>query len=556
MQMDAPFYRLPLRLDIERLRAEVQQFEWFEWVPYRFMPRGYQFIDLISPFGMPMEHMGAPFLPTGNLDRCPYIKQVLASLPGVYYGAHLRWLGPGSHVDGHWDGRFYCINRPRIHIPIVSSDRAIFTIRDQGVHMGVGEVWVIDRFSYHVAGNAGETDRIHLTMDLTPDMEFFDLLAGAHKPFKYWNTDSSEATPTFIPYSAGARVQLRTERMPDGPGNSPSEVDHMTTEMVSWMRRNPIQDEPRAQAVERELQRFRVKWRSLWAEFGRTAEGWPSYVALGRETLASLREIERDGEQALVRDDIPMWKRLRDYLLLGLLASRGVRSIAPDAPAPDLDERFLIPDLLVRFAGPGEVEAFVPRKNEFLRVDQWQLILLSYIASHERLPEGADQDGDGDVVRGAIQQLLDWELLLPQANAPRPAQVIKQAELGLSADLTDLKPRVAGAAPSPEREKAAALVGPTTTLKLRGPAPHYARLRWRGYEGGTELLFLSPEGHTTLDVDVVHSLAHFAGGISPSELSEQLGGELDDESLEALRSLVSLGVLELADGASAESARR
>jgi hypothetical protein len=549
MQMDAPFARLPLQLDAERLGAEVQQFEWFEWVPFRFMPSGYGSIELISSFGRSMDPAVAPFLPTANLDRCPYIRQVLASFPGVYYAAHLRWLGPGARVDRHWDGRFYCINRPRVHIPIVTSDRALFAVGDKRIHMGAGEVWVFDRFAYHVADNEGDSDRIHLTMDLTPDLKFFELVAGAHKPFKYSSTGGGGATPAFIPYSSEPHAQLRTEQFATGPGNSPAEVDMMTRELVGWMRRNPIQDEIRAQAVERELERFRIAWRCRWAQFGCTREGWPSYLALGRETLAALREIEREGEHTLVRDDVPVWKRLRDYLFLGLLSSRGVRSIVPDAVVPDIDERFVVPDVLFRFASVTEVEVFAPRRGEFMRIDHWLLSLLAHIASHERLPEDAYDGPDGDAARAAIRQLLDWELLLPQASMPRPAWTVELSELGVSEDLSDARPVAPGSTGSREQETAAALVDATTRLRLSGPAPHYARLRWRGYEVGTELLFLRPGAHTTLDVEALHSLLHFTEEISLSALSERLEGVLDDENLAAVRTLVRLGVLEPRDAA-------
>jgi hypothetical protein len=547
MQLDAPFARLPLRLDSERLKAEVLQFEWFEWVPFRFQV-GYGSIELVWSLGRSMDPAIAPYLPTPNLDRCPYIKQVLACFPGVHFGAQLRWLGPGAQVSRHWDPHFYAINRPRVHIPILTSDRATFVVGDKRIHMGEGEVWLFDRFSYHVADNEGESDRIHLTMDVTPDVEFCKLVARAHKPFTYWKTTSSDAAPELIPYAPDAHVRIRTERMGDGPGNSPAEVDLMVGELVGWMRRNRVQDEARARAVEQELDQFRIEWRCIWAEFGCTAEGWPSYLALGKATLARVRELEGAGPDALVGDDVPVWMRLRDYLYLGLLSSRGVRSVVPDVVVPDIDERFVVPDVLLRFAGPDDVEALVPRTNEFARLGQLELVLLAHLASHERLPDGADDDSGGDATRAAIQRLLELELLLPQRIAPRPAWTVQPADLGIGGEVPDSKPVMPDVAGSAE-EVAVTSVVATTKLRLRGSAPHYARLRWRGYEGGMELLLLGPGTQTKLDVETLYSLVRFAEEMTPSELSEQLGGDLDDESLEAIRSLVRLGVLEPLDGA-------
>lgn len=279
--------------------------------------------------------------------------------------------------------------------------------------------------------------------------------------------------------------------------------------------------------------------RCIWAEFGCTAEGWPSYLALGKETLARVRALEADGDDALVGDDVPVWMRLRDYLHLGLLSSRGVRSIVPDVVLPGIDQRFVVPDVLLRFARSDDVEVLVPRTNEFARLGSLELVL----ASHERLPDGAEDDSGGDAARAAIERLVDLELLLPQKIAPRPAWTVQPGDLGVGGGLPDAKPATPDATGSAE-EVAAAAVDATTKLRLCRPAPHYARLRWRGYEGGMELLLLGPGTQTKLDVETLYSLVHFADEISPAELSEQLGGVLDDDSLEAIRSLVRLGVLE------------
>lgn len=535
MQIDAPFARLPLRFDPERLAAEVRQFDRFEWVPDRFNMPGYWSIDLISSLGRSMDFAVHPFGPTAHLRRCPYIRQALAALPGVYYEARLRWLEPGARVGRHYDGQYEWIHRPRLHIPVITPDGAMFVVGDKKIHMAAGEVWLFDRFSYHTAENETASDRIHLVMDLTPDPAFFDLLASAYKPFATSRDSGAvEGSPRLVAFAPDTSAVLRTEQVADGPGRSPGEVDDMTFEMVRWMRRNPIpiHDESRAGAVERELERFRIMWRYLWIQFGCTEEGWPEYLALGKATLARLRELEEEDDRALLPDDVAVWKRLRDYLYTGLLSFRG---IVPKL-APDTEPRFLVPDLLFRFDDAHGIELFVPSKGEFVAVDGSVLMLIAEVAVAECLPDSVDA--------AEVQRLLDWEILLPRGAIPRPAQSITLDELGVGGRMADTELVTRPAAISPARAAAAASVGFETRLRLVGPSPHHARLRWRGIDASTELLMLHENTFTSVAPESLGALLQLTDWISVRELAERLQVSVDEDSLAGIRSLVLAGVVE------------
>jgi hypothetical protein len=50
----------------------------------------------------------------------------------------------------------------RVHVPLLSNDRAVFTTEGQDHTMRVGWAYLIDPTKEHSAFNGGKTDRVHL----------------------------------------------------------------------------------------------------------------------------------------------------------------------------------------------------------------------------------------------------------------------------------------------------------------------------------------------------------------------------------------------------------
>ena len=71
----------------------------------------------------------------------------------------------------------------RIHFPIVTNEKVIFTVWDgkgteQKVHMKRGECWFLDTRKAHRAINGGDKERIHLVVDIETEDKLYDKLIG------------------------------------------------------------------------------------------------------------------------------------------------------------------------------------------------------------------------------------------------------------------------------------------------------------------------------------------------------------------------------------------
>ena len=75
-------------------------------------------------------------------------------------------LSPNSYIkehtdsDGGYEDGFF-----RIHIPIQTNDKVIFTVNKKPLPMREGECWYANFNKPHFVSNQGETDRIHLVID-------------------------------------------------------------------------------------------------------------------------------------------------------------------------------------------------------------------------------------------------------------------------------------------------------------------------------------------------------------------------------------------------------
>ena len=68
-----------------------------------------------------------------------------------------------KHIDS---GSEHFFKTNRIHIPIETNDKCLFTVSDETIHMEKGTMWEINNSTkIHGVKNDGETDRIHLLID-------------------------------------------------------------------------------------------------------------------------------------------------------------------------------------------------------------------------------------------------------------------------------------------------------------------------------------------------------------------------------------------------------
>jgi len=66
------------------------------------------------------------------------------------------------HIDRWIDRKCH-----RVHVPLVTNEKAIVTVGGVDYHMGIGWSWDFDLFTKHSVRNDLDEDRIHLLIDVT-----------------------------------------------------------------------------------------------------------------------------------------------------------------------------------------------------------------------------------------------------------------------------------------------------------------------------------------------------------------------------------------------------
>lgn len=77
-------------------------------------------------------------------------------------------LKPRGKIPAHVDTGFSLMNSRRVHIPLTSNDRVIFSVGDETRVMKEGELWEINNARIHSVENSSEKGRVHLIVDWVP----------------------------------------------------------------------------------------------------------------------------------------------------------------------------------------------------------------------------------------------------------------------------------------------------------------------------------------------------------------------------------------------------
>lgn len=201
--------RLDLALDVEPLRQAIERLD-PQWADHysgynkrhtwsALALRGYggrdDFIEKPEEMSRKWREANAEKLSWELADTplralLPEAEALIAAVPGVKHRIRLMRLSARTgeltrHADitdplaGTRPGELL-----RIHVPIQTNDRVLFQQwRSDGsrerAHMGAGEVWSLDTRKPHTAINGGDTDRLHLVMDVESCPA---LLALLHEP--------------------------------------------------------------------------------------------------------------------------------------------------------------------------------------------------------------------------------------------------------------------------------------------------------------------------------------------------------------------------------------
>jgi hypothetical protein len=312
MNFDQPFIKLPIRFDAELLEQQVRALPDSAWVPHPTGYKGNEAVRLVTVAGQPRDEFEGPMGPTHHLARLPYVQQVMAELGGVWSRSRLMGLAPGGEVPLHVDMHYHWRTHVRIHIPVITNPKVLFTCGDETVHMAAGECWLFDSFRRHRVENAWSERRVHLVLDTVMTDPLRALIDVARRA-------DGRREPRRLAADSAAPSELKFERFNVAPIMSPWEI-RCHLEFLF----DQVVDHPAIPGLKDRLDRFADSWGALWAQFRASREGVPAYQALIARCQSDIAEIAAD--RVTLTNRVPLRNAIDSLIFEPGLASAVVRA--------------------------------------------------------------------------------------------------------------------------------------------------------------------------------------------------------------------------------------
>ena len=314
MRLKQPFLKLPIRFDADALAAEARALPPSAWTPHPTGFVGNEAVRLVTPGGLDSDAIEGPMAATESLDRCDYVRQIMAEIGGVWGRSRFMGLAPGREVPPHIDINYYWRTHLRIHIPVITNPGVLFTCGGETVHMAAGECWVFDSFLTHDVQNKGDAQRIHLVLDTVGGGILPELMKGA---------ESREADARLFRPGERPGNDLAFEQV-----NSPKVMSPWEMRCHLAFTREKAGSDPQVVAVLDRVEMFIDAWAASWARHGTDEAGRPDYEKLLldiRESLAAMGVATLD-----MPNGIPLARMLEQLIFHLALAQPGSPVASPE----------------------------------------------------------------------------------------------------------------------------------------------------------------------------------------------------------------------------------
>ena len=305
MKLQVPFIQLPLTYDADAIAREIAALDESAWRPH---PQGYAGnwgLPLLAVNGDPdNDRTAGAMRATPYLERCPYTRQVLASLGAVWGRTRFMRLDGNAEVSAHVDNNYYWRERMRVHVPVITRPDVRFECGDAVINMAAGECWIFDTWRLHRVLNPSEARRIHLVADTVGGEDFWSLVAAGRSHDQVSGAWSPRhvapdlAVPAVLAIEAFNRPQVMT----------PWELKDGLAFIFSEALPNP--NLPRLQEL---AGTFLSHWHALWAQHGDSEAGKPAFRA----------EAERFGQaiapckgHVMLRNGVDLAVSIRSLVLM------------------------------------------------------------------------------------------------------------------------------------------------------------------------------------------------------------------------------------------------
>jgi uncharacterized protein (TIGR03032 family) len=287
-RLETEFYRLPLRLDAVRLAAEVSQSSEEDWRAHPQGHAGNSALLLATVGGGMNDDVKGPMRATAHLDRCPYIRQVLAALETPIGRARLMRIAGQADATEHVDTNYYWMHHVRVHIPAITNPKVEFVCNGKGVHMAPGEAWIFDSWMRHNVLNPADAPRIHLVADTVGSGKFWSLVERSARPFDPDPANRGARGVVELPWRPGVEPVIEFEEENFPLVMSPWEQKVLAERMLEDL---PPRSHKFAERLRERLERLHQEWHGLWTRSGAANV---EYAPLFREVMNQF-DSELDG---------------------------------------------------------------------------------------------------------------------------------------------------------------------------------------------------------------------------------------------------------------------
>lgn len=174
MREKEPFQYLGKFNDFEKLLKVVNDFNELDWKKYKKRNSGIaaEYSDTIPLIYDPKLNINSN-IKHENYDKCEDLLFGLLKVASSKFEdltikqAMFARLACGVEIKRHKDVGPITQKTHRIHVPVITNEKCIFTIENESRNMKAGEVWLIDNTDrYHSVVNNGNCDRVHLIVDV------------------------------------------------------------------------------------------------------------------------------------------------------------------------------------------------------------------------------------------------------------------------------------------------------------------------------------------------------------------------------------------------------
>lgn len=171
--------RLPLRVDAERLRAEVAALPSSVWGTTGGRVGVHSAAEALFLRGYAPAEGQKPIEDRPPLLLLPYVREIIEKLiPAPPLRCLLAKLPPLAVIPPHIDRAPYFSKSLRIHVAVETHDQSYMLCAGQGFVMRPGEVWSLNNCAEHAVWNASPTlPRTHLICDFLATSALLELLA-------------------------------------------------------------------------------------------------------------------------------------------------------------------------------------------------------------------------------------------------------------------------------------------------------------------------------------------------------------------------------------------